>query len=110
MIILDISMPKLRGLEAISEARRICPAVKVLILTMHKSTEYVYHAVAAGADSYLLKDDTDRELLTAIEQVRKGGSISLPTCRRSSRPTSFVPAGAAANHRPNRQPPVSGRC
>lgn len=72
MIILDISMPKLRGLEAISEARRICPAVKVVILTMHKSTEYVYHAVAAGADSYLLKDDTDLELLTAIEQVRKG--------------------------------------
>ncbi|MDH3355661.1 MAG: response regulator transcription factor, partial [Chromatiales bacterium] len=48
MIILDISMPKLRGIEAISEARKICPTVKVVILTMHKNTEYVYHAIAAG--------------------------------------------------------------
>ena len=72
MVILDISMPKLRGLEAIGEARKICPAVKVVVLTMHKSMDYVYHAVAAGADSYLLKEDTDRELLAAIDQVRNG--------------------------------------
>ncbi|MDH4320210.1 MAG: response regulator transcription factor [Desulfobulbaceae bacterium] len=100
LIILDISMPKLRGLEAISEARKICPAVKVIILTMHKSTEYVYHAVAAGADSYLLKEDTDRELLTAIEQVRKGSvyissflsseftADIIRTCRSSGKPPS----------------------
>ncbi|MDH3393454.1 MAG: response regulator transcription factor [Desulfobulbaceae bacterium] len=100
MIILDISMPKLRGLEAISEARRICPAVKIIILTMHRSTEYVYHAIAAGADSYLLKDDTDRELLTAIDQVQKGGvyissylsseftAEIIRTCRSSGKPPS----------------------
>ena len=72
MILLDISMPKLRGLEAIAEARRVCPEVKVVILTMHKTMEYVYHAIAAGADSYLLKEDSDRELLAAIEEVRHG--------------------------------------
>jgi len=98
MIIMDISMPKLRGLEAISEARKICPAVKIVVLTMHKSTEYVYHAIAAGADSYLLKDDTDRELLTAIGQVRKGTVFItsylsteftadiIRTCRSSGKP------------------------
>lgn len=100
MIILDISMPKLRGIEAISEARKICPMVKVVILTMHKNTEYVYHAVAAGADGYLLKDDTDKELLTAIAQVRKGAiyissflsseftSEIIRNCRRSGKPPS----------------------
>ena len=100
MIILDISMPKLRGIEAISEARKICPTVKVVILTMHKNTEYVYHAIAAGADSYLLKDDTDKELITAINQVRKGAiyissflsseftADIIRSCRRTGEPPS----------------------
>ena len=100
LVILDISMPKLRGIEAISEARKIRPALKVVILTMHKNTEYVYHAVAAGADGYLLKDDTDRELLTAIAQVRMGAiyissflsseftAEIIRNCRNSGKPPS----------------------
>jgi len=72
MILLDISMPRLRGLEAIGEARKICPEVKVVILTMHKGMEYVHHAIAAGTDGYLLKEDTDQELLAAIDQIRTG--------------------------------------
>ena len=72
LIILDVSMPNLRGIEAIPEIRRIRPEAKVLILTMHKEEEYLYQAVSAGADGYLLKDDAERELFTAIDNIREG--------------------------------------
>ena len=57
MIILDVSMPHLRGIEAIPEIRHVRPDVKVLMLTMHKEEEYLYQAISAGADGYLLKED-----------------------------------------------------
>lgn len=72
LIILDVSMPNLRGIEAIPEIRRIRPEAKVLILTMHKEEEYLYQAVSAGADGYLLKDDAEKELFTAIDNIREG--------------------------------------
>ncbi len=72
IVLLDISMPNLRGIEAIGEAKKICPGVKIVILTMHKSKQYLCHAISAGADGYVLKEDSDSELLTAIEQVLKG--------------------------------------
>jgi DNA-binding NarL/FixJ family response regulator len=70
MVILDISMPNLRGIEAIREIKKRFPFVKVLVLTMHR--EYLHKALAAGADGYLLKEDTDRELFFAIENLRQG--------------------------------------
>ncbi len=78
MIILDISMPNLRGIEATREIKTICPDVKVLILTMHKSKEYLYHAISSGAEGYLLKEDTDTELLSAIKKIRQGGIYISP--------------------------------
>ena len=72
MVILDISMPNMRGLEATREIKIISPDVKVLILTMHKDKEYVYYAVSAGAEGYLLKEDADTELFAAIEKIRQG--------------------------------------
>lgn len=72
MVILDISMPNLRGLEATREIKMISPDVKVLILTMHKDKEYVYSTVSAGAEGYLLKEDADAELFAAVEKIRQG--------------------------------------
>jgi len=72
MIILDVSMPSLRGIEAIPEIRHIRPSVKVLMLTMHKEEEYLYQAISAGADGYLLKDDAEKELFGAIDSIRGG--------------------------------------
>jgi DNA-binding NarL/FixJ family response regulator len=72
LILLDVSMPNLRGIEAIPEIRHIRPDVKVLILTMHKEEEYLYQAISAGADGYLLKDDAEKELFSAIDSIRKG--------------------------------------
>jgi DNA-binding NarL/FixJ family response regulator len=78
LVILDISMPNLRGLEATREIKIIDPKVKVLILTMHKDREYLYHAFTAGAEGYLLKEDADSELLAAIDTLRQGGTYISP--------------------------------
>lgn len=72
MVILDISMPNLGGIEATHRIKRLHPGVKVLILTMHKSKEYLQHAIAAGADGYLLKEDANTDLFSAIERIRRG--------------------------------------
>ena len=78
MVILDISMPNLRGVEAAREIKMIHPDVKILILSMHKKKEYLYHAFSAGANGYLLKEDTDTELFSAIKTVRDGGAYVSP--------------------------------
>jgi DNA-binding NarL/FixJ family response regulator len=73
MVILDISMPNIRGIEAAHEIKSLHPQVKVLILTMHRNKEYLYHAISAGVQGYLLKEDSDVELFSAIEVIRSGG-------------------------------------
>ena len=78
MIILDISMPRLRGIEAIHEIRAIRKDVSILILTMHKDKEYLYLALSAGAKGYLLKEDADKELFSAIERIRQGRTYASP--------------------------------
>jgi len=78
MIILDISMPNLRGIEATREIKMILPEVKVLILSMHKDKEFVYSAISAGAEGYLLKEDADTELFAAIEKIRQEGRYISP--------------------------------
>jgi len=72
IILLDISMPNLRGIEAVHEIKRAYPRVKILILTMHKDKQYLEQAISAGARGYLLKEDTDTELFTAIEKIKRG--------------------------------------
>lgn len=72
MVILDISMPKLRGLETTREIKARYPDIKVLILTMHRNKEYLLQALSAKADGYLLKEDTERQLIAAIESIRAG--------------------------------------
>jgi DNA-binding NarL/FixJ family response regulator len=71
--LVDISMPNIRGIEAAHEIRSLYPHTKVLILTMHRGKEYLYHAISAGAHGYLLKEDSDIELFSAIETIRDGG-------------------------------------
>jgi DNA-binding NarL/FixJ family response regulator len=78
IVILDIFMPNLRGIEAIYEIKKIRPDVKILILTMHKDKEYLYLALSAGAKGYLLKEDADKELFSAIEKVRQGKTYISP--------------------------------
>ena len=70
IVILDISMPNLSGVEIILKMKQKYPEVKILVLTMHK--EYMQSALSAGADGYLLKEDADRDLFSAIDNIRQG--------------------------------------
>ena len=79
MVVLDISMPKLRGLEAMCEIKSRYPGVKVLILTMHRDKEYLYQSLTSGADGFLLKEDADSELFSAIRKIREGGIYASPS-------------------------------
>ncbi|MCP4578286.1 MAG: response regulator transcription factor [Deltaproteobacteria bacterium] len=78
MVILDISMPKMRGVEATREIKIIDPGMKILILTMHRNKELLYHCFSAGAEGYLLKEDTDTELFSAVDAIRRGRSYVSP--------------------------------
>ncbi len=78
MIILDISMPGIGGMEAVGLVKHKYPWIKILMLTMHKNKQYFYNAMAAGADGYLMKDDSDQELLVAIKKVLSGKSYISP--------------------------------
>jgi len=78
MVILDIFMPNLRGIEAITEIKTMLPDVKILILTMHKDKEYLYLALSAGAKGYLLKEDAPKEFFSAIAKVRKNKTYISP--------------------------------
>jgi DNA-binding NarL/FixJ family response regulator len=75
MVILDISMPHLGGIEATRLIKASHPDIKILILTLHNRREYVDQARLAGAEGYLLKDEVDKELLSAIEMLRQGGTV-----------------------------------
>jgi DNA-binding NarL/FixJ family response regulator len=78
LIILDISMPNLRGLEATREIKKTYRDIKILILSMHKKKEFVQQALKAGAEGFLLKQDADCELLKAIKVIREGGKYISP--------------------------------
>lgn len=78
LVILDISMPRLRGLEAAARIKQLYPGVKILILSMHRNKEYLRQALASGVDGYLLKEDADLALYTAIATIGAGGSYISP--------------------------------
>ena len=78
LIIMDLSMPRMNGMEAIKEIKKISPETKILVLTIHVTEEYILSTLKAGADGYMLKYDTHAELITAIEGVLKGKSYLSP--------------------------------
>ncbi len=82
VILMDISMPHMNGLEAISHLRKQVPNAKVLILTMHESKEYIAQVVRSGARGYLLKDSAPAELVGAIKAVHHGEVYFSPSVSR----------------------------
>lgn len=78
VVLMDISMPHLDGLEATRRIKKRHPDVKVLILSMHGDDQYVGQALRAGASGYLLKDASKDELLLAIRAISQGGSYLSP--------------------------------
>lgn len=82
VMILDIAMPILNGLEATRQIKQLKPQVKILILSMHENEEYIRQVLAAGAQGYILKDAAARDLLGAIRSVYHGESVLSPAITR----------------------------
>jgi two-component system response regulator NreC len=78
LVLMDLSMPRMNGLEAIKEIKKRSPEVKIIALTVHKTEEYILATLRAGADGYALKDATHSELVMAIEHVLEGDSYLSP--------------------------------
>jgi DNA-binding NarL/FixJ family response regulator len=83
LIILDIAMPNIGGLEAAQRLKLSHPQVKVLFLSMHKKQAYLQKARSLGAAGYLLKEEMDQSLLPAISQIRAGNIFISPTLANS---------------------------
>jgi DNA-binding NarL/FixJ family response regulator len=72
LVLMDLTMPGMNGTEAMTEIKRRYPDVRVLVLTLHKTEDYIHASLKAGADGYILKDATQEELLFAIRNVLQG--------------------------------------
>ncbi|HEX7736963.1 MAG TPA: response regulator transcription factor [Ktedonobacteraceae bacterium] len=81
IILMDITMPDMNGIEATKQIKRQISDVKVLILTMHENDEYVFQALRAGASGYMLKEAADTELINALHVVQSGFFYLSPTAQ-----------------------------
>ena len=72
VVVMDIAMPQLNGIEATQRIKRECPGVQIVILSMHASNEQIFRALQAGARGYLLKETAGLEVATAVRAVHAG--------------------------------------
>lgn len=100
ILVLDIRMPEMNGLEAAARLRDVAPDTKAVILSMHDSEEYVLQALDAGAYGYLLKDTDKAEFVKALKQIHSGnkyftGAVSNVLANRLLNNKPFAPARLA---------------
>lgn len=79
LVLLDLFMPRMTGLDAIKEIKRVSPQTKIIVLTAYNSEEYILSSLEAGAGGYVLKEDGSFELLTAIYRVLDGRQYLSPS-------------------------------
>jgi DNA-binding NarL/FixJ family response regulator len=82
VLVLDLNMNGLEGIDVLRQVKRTKPAVHVVILTMYAGREYITRAIAEGADGYLLKDSAVQDLAAAIEAVIGGGTFFSPAIQQ----------------------------
>lgn len=81
IIIMDVSMPGMSGVEATRAIHRTQPEIKIVLLTLHDSAELVQHGFRAGASGYVLKSDAEQELIRALASVARGETYVSPHLR-----------------------------
>ena len=72
LVLMDLTMPGMNGIEAVTEIKRRYPDVRILVMTLHKTEDFIHASLKAGADGYILKDATHEELRVAIRSVLQG--------------------------------------
>lgn len=78
LVLMDLSMPRMNGMDAIREIKKRSSATKILVLTVHRAEEYILATLKAGADGYILKDSTQSELMMAVKSVLGGKHFISP--------------------------------
>jgi len=94
LVMLDISMPNLQGIETARLIKMRHPEMNILILTMHQEREYVVAAASAGVEGYLLKEDAQNDLLLAIEKIRHGKGFISPILAKNLEERNKLLGGA----------------
>jgi len=74
VVIMDIELPEMSGIECTARLKRLLPNTQILILTVYKNSDLIFKALEAGASGYLLKRSTSEEIVRAIREVKEGGS------------------------------------
>jgi two-component system response regulator NreC len=82
VVLMDITMPVLNGLEATRQIKKLFTQIKVLILTVHSTEEYIFQILRAGASGYLIKQAAVEELISAIQAVHRGDTFLSPSMSR----------------------------
>ena len=100
VVLLDIAMKGMNGLEAAARFRELHPGIKVIILSMHASEEYVLQALRAGAAAYLIKDSATAELELALRSVMRGETYLSPAISRQVVEGYVQRVGAGADEDP----------
>jgi DNA-binding NarL/FixJ family response regulator len=78
LVLMDLSMPRMNGMDAIREIKKRSSPTKILVLTIHRAEEYILATLKAGADGYILKDSTQSELMMAVKSVLGGKHFISP--------------------------------
>jgi DNA-binding NarL/FixJ family response regulator len=84
VVVMDVSMPGLNGIEAAQMIRAKCPQTQVVMLSMHSSTEHVFRALRAGALGYVLKESAGTEVISAVQAVHAGQRYLSPALREAA--------------------------
>ena len=79
VVLMDLTMPRTSGMDAIVQIKRQYPTVKIVALTFHKEEKYIHATLEAGADAYVLKDDSRTELFNALANVVTGNNYLSPS-------------------------------
>lgn len=79
VVLMDLTMPRTSGMDAIVQIKRQYPDVRIVALTFHKEEKYIHATLEAGADAYVLKDDSRTELLNALSNVVTGNNYLSPS-------------------------------
>jgi DNA-binding NarL/FixJ family response regulator len=74
VVLMDINLPGMNGVQCVRQLKALLPQVQVMMLTVYEDTENIFNALAAGANGYMLKRTSSKELLEAIQDVHRGGS------------------------------------